>query len=288
MMHSNVQVFVAPFRKVIALLWSPYLLKEASKAVSTTELLIACCFIYSVESLTAFNILLLIIIETDKNSLAPPRLQNICELLAVTVVSYLALSAWGTLINIGYVVSGRRMWRNLKTSREVGKFLAKGRLNITLLVYLELCITAVLILNIYLAASKYAIFKYLEITASTFWSWYATRFLLKGCLLAIVVLIFAVAIRKKSGKGSVDDVPNVQSGTFEEETPRSFYYKAIIIQVNGNRILTSQGKHRCMKLSNRTIFFLQDFSTKRELLFLRSSFLSVQRRVECIKAQMMK
>ena len=154
----------------LALLWSPYLLKEASKGVSTTELLIACCFIYSVESLTAFNILLLIIIETDKNSLAPPRLQNIWELLAVTVVSYLALSARGTLISIGYVVSGRRMWRNLKTSREVGKFLAKGRLNITLLVYLELCITAVLILNIYLAASKYAIFKYLEITASTFWS----------------------------------------------------------------------------------------------------------------------
>ena len=183
----------------LALLWSPYLLKEASKGVSTTELLIACCFKYSVESVTAFNILLLIIIETDKNSLAPPRLQNIWELLAVTVVSYLALSAWGTLISIGYVVSGRRMWRNLKTSREVGKFLAKGRLNITLLVYLELCITAVLILNIYLAASKYAIFKYLEITASTFWSWYATRFLLKSCLLAIVVLIFAVAIRKRSG-----------------------------------------------------------------------------------------
>ena len=145
----------------LALLWSPYLLKEASKGVSTTELLIACCFKYSVESVTAFNILLLIIIETDKNSLAPPRLQNIWELLAVTVVSYLALSARGTLISIGYVVSGRRMWRNLKTSREVGKFLAKGRLNITLLVYLELCITAVLILNIYLAASKYV--RYLQI-----------------------------------------------------------------------------------------------------------------------------
>jgi len=34
-----------------------------------------------------------------------------------------------------------------------------------------------------------------------------------------VVLIFAVVVRTKSRKGSLDDVPNVQLGTFEDETP---------------------------------------------------------------------
>ena len=44
-------------------------------------------------------------------------------------------------------------------------------------------------------------------------------FLLKCCQLAIVVLIFGVVIRTKSGKGSVDNASNVQLGTFVEETP---------------------------------------------------------------------
>ena len=44
-------------------------------------------------------------------------------------------------------------------------------------------------------------------------------FLLKGCELVIVVLIFGVVIKTKSGKGSVEDAPSVQLGTFVEETP---------------------------------------------------------------------
>ena len=35
-------------------------------------------------------------------------------------------------------------------------------------------------------------------------------FLLKCCQLAIVVLIFGVVIRTKSGKGSMDDAPSLQ------------------------------------------------------------------------------
>ena len=55
--------------------------------------------------------------------------------------------------------------------------------------------------------------------------------ILNGCQLITVVLIYAAAIRKKSGKSLVDDVSNVQLGTFEEETPRLFDHKAFIIQV---------------------------------------------------------
>ena len=239
---TTVQLFVAASLKVIALLWSPLLLNEASKKNFTTALLIDCSSMALI--LSAFSILLLILLETTKTSLAPPRLQNIWVLLAITAVttsftltfnllvlyahrtfwyflSYLALTAWGTLIYIGYVVAGRRMWRNLQSSREAGKSSRERRLkNITTLVFLAPCITAaMLILKVCLAASEYGIFKHLEMTASTFWSRYATVFLLKCCQFAIVALIFGVVIRTKSGKGSVDNVSNVQLGTFEEETP---------------------------------------------------------------------
>ena len=238
---TTIQLFVSASLKVVALLWSPLLLDEASKEVFITALLIDCCSIALI--LSAFSILLLILLETTKTSLAPPRLQNIWVLFAVTAIltsvmltfnllvlhadrtfwyflSYLVLFSWGILICIGYVVAGRRMWRNLQPSREIEKSSMERRLkNIILLLFLAPCITAaVLILNLCLAASEYSIFKGLEMTASTFWSRYATMFLLKCCELAIVVLIFEVVIRKKSGKGSVDDAPNVQLGTFEEET----------------------------------------------------------------------
>ena len=44
-------------------------------------------------------------------------------------------------------------------------------------------------------------------------------FLLTCCQLVIVVLIFGVVIRKKSGKGLVDGAPSLRLVTFVEETP---------------------------------------------------------------------
>jgi len=143
-------------------------------------------------------------------------------------LSYLALSTWGTLICIGYVVAGRRMWRNLQSSRELGKSSGERRLkNITILVLLAPFITAaMLILTICLAAAQYSIFKRLEMSAKTSnWSRYVIMFLLKGCELVIVLLIFGVVIRTKSGKVSLDDAPNVQLGTFVEETPTEENYE---------------------------------------------------------------
>ena len=239
---TTVQLFVAAALKVVALLWSPLVLRETSKDVFITTLLIDCCSIALI--LSAFSILLLILLETTKTSLAPPRLQNIWVLLAITAVttsvmltfnllilyadrtfwyflSYLVLFIWGTLICIGYVVAGRRMWTNLQSSRVVGKSSGERRLkNITIFVFLAPFLTAaMLILNVCLAASEYGILKHLEMTANTFWSRYATMFLLTCCQLAIVVLSFGVVIRTKSGKGSVDNASNVQLGTFEGETP---------------------------------------------------------------------
>ena len=241
---TTVQLFVAASLKVVALLWSPLLLNEASKKNFTTALVIDCCSMALI--LSAFSILLLILLETTKTSLAPPRLQNIWVLLTITAVttsvmltfsllvlykdrkfwsflSYLALSVWGTLICIGYVVAGRRMWRNLQSTREIGTSSGERRLkNITILVLLAPFITAAMLsLTVCLAAARYGIFKRLEMSAkASNWSRYVIMFLLKCCELAIVVLIFGVVIRTKSGKGSVaDDAPSLQLGTFVEEIP---------------------------------------------------------------------
>ena len=241
---TTVQLFVAASLKVVALLWSPLLLNEAPKKTFTTALLIDCFSMALI--LSAFSILLLILLETTKTSLAPPRLQNIWVLLTITAVttsvmltfnllvlykdrkfwsflSYLALSVWGTLICIGYVVAGRRMWRNLQSTREIGTSSGERRLkNITILVLLAPFITAAMLsLTVCLAAARYGIFKRLEMSAkASNWSRYGIMFLLKCCELAIVVLIFGVVIRTKSGKGSVaDDAPSLQLGTFVEEIP---------------------------------------------------------------------
>ena len=240
---TTVQLFVAASLKVVALLWRPLLLNEASKKTFATALVIDCCSMALI--LSAFSILLLILLETTKTSLAPPRLQNIWVLLTITAVttsvmltfnllvlyadrkfwyflSYLFLSAWGTLICIGYVVAGRRMWKNLQSSREVGKSSGERRLkNVTILVLFAPFITAAMLsLTVCLAAARYGIFKRLEMSAKTSnWTRYVIMFLLKCCELAIVILIFGVVIRTKSGKGSVDDAPSLQLGTFVEEIP---------------------------------------------------------------------
>lgn len=240
---TTVQLFVAATLKVFALFWSPVLLKEASQEIFTATLLIDCFSMALI--LSAFSILLLILLETTKTSLAPPRLQSIWVLLSITAVltavmltfnllvlyadrefwyfvSYLSLFTWGTLICVGYVIAGYRMWRNLKSSRQVGKSTGERRLkNITMLVFLAPCITAAsLILNVCLAASDFGIFAHLNVTERTIWSRYAIMFLLRSCEFAIVVLIFGIVIRTKSGKSSVDDAPTVQLGTFAaENTP---------------------------------------------------------------------
>ena len=245
---TTVQLFVAASLKVVALLWRPLLLSEASKKTFATALVIDCCSMALI--LSAFSILLLILLETTKTSLAPPRLQNIWVLLTITAVttsvmltfnllvlyadrtfwyflSYLVLSAWGTLICIGYVVAGRRMWKNLQSSREVGKSSGERRLkNVTILVLFAPFITAAMLsLTVCLAAARYGIFKRLEMSAKTSnWTRYVIIFLLKCCELAIVILIFGVVIRTKSGKGSVDDAPSLQLGTFVEEIPTEVNY----------------------------------------------------------------
>lgn len=214
---TTVQLLIAATLKVVGLLWNPILLHDVSLGTFTASLLIDCFSIAL--NLSAFSILLLILLETTKTSLAAPRLQNIWVLLAITAIltavtltfnllvlyadrkfwyfiSYIVLLIWGILICVWYSLVGYRMWQNLKSSRRLRNSTAKGRLkNIIALVCLSPVITAVsLIMSLCLAASDYGILMELEINKKTMWSRYVFIFLLRICEFFIVVIIFGIVI----------------------------------------------------------------------------------------------
>lgn len=239
---TTVQLFVAAALKEVALFWSPLLLDGETTEIVLITLLVDCVSVALI--LTAFSILLLILLESTKISLAPPRLQNIWVLLGFTVVptvimltfnllvlyvrevwylvSYVTILGWGIFICVGYLIAGRRMWRNLKSSRQLGTSSGDRKLrNITFLVFVAPWITAVfLILDVCLAASFYEMSS-VAVTEKEIWERYTIAFLLQSCEFTIVLLIFGVVVRTKSGKGSVDNAPTVQLGTFFDEEPKT-------------------------------------------------------------------
>lgn len=146
---TTVQLFLAATLKVIGHLCTPTSLDDV-----TTEIFLASLLIESFSKallLSAFSILLLILLETTKISLAAPRLQNIWMLLGITTVflvvlltlnllvlygsreiwfliANLVVFIWGLVTCIGYTVAGYRVWRNLKSSRQLGRSTSELRL----------------------------------------------------------------------------------------------------------------------------------------------------------------
>ena len=234
---TTFQLFIAATMKVVALLWSPKVLDDAPNEIFAASLIVDC--LSTALMLSALSILLLILLETTKTSLAAPKLQNIWALLGITALltaimltfnllvllknrkfwrffSHIHLFIWGLLICVGYTVAGRRMWRNLKSSRQLGRSARERRLQkiIQLVLLAPLITAASLILNLCIAANNYGILKGLEIAEKTIRSRYAIKFLRKLCDFAIMVLIFGIAIEKKSRNCPLKEEPELQLGTF--------------------------------------------------------------------------
>ena len=234
---TTFQLFIAATMKVVALLWSPKVLDDAPNEIFAASLIVDC--LSTALMLSALSILLLILLETTKTSLAAPKLQNIWALLGITALltaimltfnllvllknrkfwrffSHIHLFIWGLLICVGYTVAGRRMWRNLKSSRQLGRSARERRLQkiIQLVLLASLITAASLILNLCIAANNYGILKGLEIAEKTIRSRYAIKFLRKLCDFAIMVLIFGIAIEKKSRNCPLKEEPALQLGTF--------------------------------------------------------------------------
>ena len=234
---TTFQLFIAATMKVVALLWSPKVLDDAPNEIFAASLIVDC--LSTALMLSALSILLLILLETTKTSLAAPKLQNIWALLGITALltaimltfnllvllknrkfwrffSHIHLFIWGLLICVGYTVAGRRMWRNLKSSRQLGRSARERRLQkiIQLVLLAPLITAASLILNLCIAANNYGILKGLEIAEKTIRSRYAIKFLRKLCDFAIMVLIFGIAIEKKSRSRPLKEEAALQLGTF--------------------------------------------------------------------------
>ena len=234
---TTFQLFIAATMKVVALLWSPKVLDDAPNEIFAASLIVDC--LSTALMLSALSILLLILLETTKTSLAAPKLQNIWALLGITALltaimltfnllvllknrkfwrffSHIHLFIWGLLICVGYAVAGRRMWRNLKSSRQLGRSARERRLQkiIQLVLLASLITAASLILNLCIAANNYGILKGLEIAEKTIRSRYAIKFLRKLCDFAIMVLIFGIAIEKKSRSRPLKEEAALQLGTF--------------------------------------------------------------------------
>ena len=234
---TTFQLFIAATMKVVALLWSPKVLDDAPNEIFAASLIVDC--LSTALMLSALSILLLILLETTKTSLAAPKLQNIWALLGITALltaimltfnllvllknrkfwrffSHIHLFIWGLLICVGYAVAGRRMWRNLKSSRQLGRSARERRLQkiIQLVLLAPLITAASLILNLCIAANNYGILKGLEIAEKTIRSRYAIKFLRKLCDFAIMVLIFGIAIEKKSRSRPLKEEAALQLGTF--------------------------------------------------------------------------
>ena len=237
---TTAQLFIAAVLKAAVLLWSPFLLHEISRARYGTALML---YTFSLAfNLSAYSILLLILLETTKITLASPRLQNIWVLLAITAaftvimatfnllvlvadrelwrfISDLILYVWGTLICVGYAVAGFRIWRNLRSSRQTDNYPRQKRLKtIVFLAFSSSIVTAVsLTLVICVSASDYGAIRGLEMKKDSIWVRFAVSFVLRTYEFGLVLLIFVIAIKTKPERSRVDDAPSIQLGTFHRD-----------------------------------------------------------------------
>lgn len=232
---TTAQLFIAAILKAVVFLWSPFLLHEISKARYAVALTL---YSFSLAfNLSAYSILLLILLETTKTTIASPRLQNIWVLLAITAaftaivatfhllvlfedrefwrfISDLTLCVWGTLICVGYAVAGFRISRNLRSSPQRQRRLR----NIVLLAFISSVVTAVsLTLLICVSVADFGAMRGLEIKKDSIWIRFTVSFLLRSYEFGLVLLIFVIVIKTKAERSRVEEAPSVQMGTFSSE-----------------------------------------------------------------------
>ena len=241
---TTVELLLAATLKFLRHLIAPLFLQDAPK-----EIFMAALFTESFSKalmLSAFSILLLILLEPTKTSLTAPKLQNIWVLLCISaifaaillvfslLVFYGLREIWyllsntilfilGIAICVGYIVAGYRMWRNLKSSRQLGHVTGEPRLkHIIRQVFISAFLaTLMLILDLLMAAKIYRLYTRRQVTRVSFWSTYAVMFVEKTVEFAVMSLIFWIVVWSKVRGRSVNDAPAITLGTFSECTLRN-------------------------------------------------------------------
>ena len=221
----NLLLLVFGILRSVFLIWDPY----GSDPNHTKTELVVCIVTFGIGTAcitSAFSVLLLIVLESTRISLAPSRFQNRSFLLGVFIINVLYIiisdlivahfheakvmilvcqitfALWGILVTLGYVFAAARLWRNLKASRQTAQFdpgLASEGKKITRLVtslYLaSICGLVMFSTSVYAALGETSVYNDSGVVSN--WPWIAVQTLLRACETFICLIIFLIALRTK-------------------------------------------------------------------------------------------
>ena len=238
----NSMLFSFSCTRSVTLLWNPY----GSESSSMT-LLVLCVILHGLATAcvtSAFSVLLLILLETTKLSLAPPRFQNFGFLIGIWVsnVVYVVISditvmhftsakamifvcqvlyaVWGLVISVGFAVAAFKIRKNLGSSRETSQYndnTSNESARMQKLTKL-MCAASVVglflfLISIYTASSATGVFNdsgHVEI-----WPWFGLQTFLRFIELLMCAIIFLIALRSATKEGRVGPSVLPNSVTFQ-------------------------------------------------------------------------
>lgn len=219
---TNLGLMFAGIGRSLGLLWDPYFSRDSSSPAQSLVTLVlwgtATAFITS-----AFSVMLLIVLETTKTSLGPPKMRNLPLLMAITsanivyvvmsdtavwfypqaritiFVCHVVFSIWGFIISVGYLVAGLRIWRNLESSFHSGtgndpcqvrdtKKLKRLFLFMSAASFFGLFTFSV---SLYVSVGEFGIFA--QGNYARHWPWFAIQTTMRVLELILTVLIFRIA-----------------------------------------------------------------------------------------------
>ncbi|XP_070574588.1 proline-rich transmembrane protein 3-like [Ptychodera flava] len=182
---------------------------------------------------SAISTLLLVLLDTTKMSLGPPRFQKFSTILPVIIVHFiLVLGAdmivtvytemrvllvlcaaifilWGALLAIGFFTVAFKLYRNLKASRSVAKGKGSDNRSARLVHLICGCATvsmATSLTHLYGAVGVFGVYSDVEFVEA--WPWWAFQTLQRMEELIISVLIFALSTKKSDGNGPKSSTVN--------------------------------------------------------------------------------
>ena len=218
----NAMLLIFASARATVLFWDPYASEGSSR-----DLLLLCVILHGVALAcvtSAFSVLLLILLDTTKLSLAPPRFQKLRFLIGVWAshVLYIVVSdvtvafvisakamifvcqmlyaIWGLVVSVGYAVAAYKIRKNLGSSRKTSQRnnnLSKESVKMHHLTIL-MCVASVggfclFIMSIYMAVSETGVFN--KRRRVRIWPWFATQTLARFFELFMCAIIFIIALK---------------------------------------------------------------------------------------------
>ena len=215
------------FTRAALLFGDPY----GSRGTSVEILL--CCVIFqglATSCVTsAFSVMLLILLETTKVSLAPPRFQKFSFLLGIWAinVTYLLISdltvawhnsakvmvfvcqvmfaTWGLIVSIGYMVTTVKIRKNLRSSRETARHNANFSNESAKIHQLTklMCVASVdgfclFAMSIYVASSESGVLN--KSGRVEIWPWFGIQTSFRLAELLMCLIIFRIALKSGSNE----------------------------------------------------------------------------------------